>query len=132
MGLTVSKRTKILPYVYLNATKSGASLSIGPAGKTINIGTSGISVSMGLGKGVRYRKKLLSWNLFKKTTKKKGKNIPEETDASSGNDADTEDTHMGFSWQLAAGCGCLLIVVLIMLAAIAAAVYFWMKSEGRL
>ena len=59
MGVGVNKRIKIFPGVYLNITKSGPSISIGPQGAKINIGPNGAKVNAGIpGTGVSYNKKI--------------------------------------------------------------------------
>lgn len=57
MGLRFQKRIKILPGVYINLSKSGASASLGGHGATVNVGTSGKRmVTFGLpGTGLSYR-----------------------------------------------------------------------------
>ncbi|MBQ8937233.1 MAG: DUF4236 domain-containing protein, partial [Bacteroidaceae bacterium] len=44
MGVRFNKRIKVLPYVTANVGKSGVSLTIGPKGKTLNIGSTGVNV----------------------------------------------------------------------------------------
>lgn len=57
MGLRFQKRIKILPGVYINLSKSGASASLGGHGATVNVGTSGKRmVTLGIpGTGLSYR-----------------------------------------------------------------------------
>ena len=43
MGLRFRKSIKILPGVSINISKTGVSATIGPKGKSINVGTNGIS-----------------------------------------------------------------------------------------
>ena len=70
MGVRVNKRIKIFPGVYLNITKSGPSISIGPQGAKINIGPNGAKVNAGIpGTGVSYNKKIGG-----SSNTKKGKN----------------------------------------------------------
>ncbi len=57
MGLRVRKTLRILPGVRLNLSKSGASLSVGGKGFTVNTGTRGTRETVGLpGSGVSYSK----------------------------------------------------------------------------
>ena len=59
MGLRFFRRMKILPGMYINLGKRGASLSFGPRGAKINVGRTGVRSSVGIpGTGVRYEKKL--------------------------------------------------------------------------
>ena len=37
------------------------SLTVGPKGKTLNIGSSGVNVNVSMGKGVSYNKRLITW-----------------------------------------------------------------------
>jgi hypothetical protein len=57
MGLRFQKRIKILPGVYINLSKSGASASVGGHGATVNVGTTGKRmVTFGIpGTGLSYR-----------------------------------------------------------------------------
>ena len=51
MGLTPSwfhKRIRILPWVYLNISKSGFSFSLGPQGLSVNLGQKGVKVTAGI------------------------------------------------------------------------------------
>lgn len=58
-GLRFQKRKRILPGVWLNVSKTGVSVSIGPPGLKINIGKRGIWFTVGLpGSGLSYRKQL--------------------------------------------------------------------------
>ena len=59
MGLRFRKSITLIPgLVTLNISKTGVSLSLGPKGKNINVGTGGVYGNIGLGKGMSYRKKL--------------------------------------------------------------------------
>jgi len=58
MGLRFKKSIKILPGVSINISKTGVSATIGPKGKSINVGTNGVFGNLSLGKGVSYRRKL--------------------------------------------------------------------------
>ncbi|MCR4995398.1 MAG: DUF4236 domain-containing protein [Bacteroidales bacterium] len=87
MGFRFNKRITIFPWLKANVRKTGVSLTIGPKGKTLNIGNTGVSVNVNMGKGMSYNKRLFSWkslNLLswlgiggavaaKKTAKKPGK-----------------------------------------------------------
>ena len=74
MGVRVNKRIKIFPGVYLNITKSGPSISIGPQGAKINIGPNGAKVNAGIpGTGVSYNKKIGGGNTTKKGKGKENK-----------------------------------------------------------
>lgn len=61
MGVRFNKRMNILPWLKMNVSKSGISLTIGPKGKTLNVNSSGVSVNVSMGKGVGYSKRLFSW-----------------------------------------------------------------------
>ena len=59
MGLRFRKSITLIPgLVTLNISKTGVSLSLGPKGKNINVGTGGVYGNLSLGKGMSYRKKL--------------------------------------------------------------------------
>ena len=63
MGLRFFRRMKILPGMYINLGKRGASLSFGPRGAKINVGRTGVRSSVGIpGTGVRYEKKLFGFS----------------------------------------------------------------------
>lgn len=56
MGLRFQKRIPLLPFVWLNLSKSGVSLSIGVPGLSINIGQTHTTTTVGVpGTGVSYR-----------------------------------------------------------------------------
>ena len=59
MGFRYRKSFTILPWVRLNISGSGLSLSIGPRGKSITIGTSGVFGNLSIGKGLSYRTRFL-------------------------------------------------------------------------
>lgn len=60
MGLRYRKSIPLVPgLVRLNISTSGFSLSFGPKGKNVSVGTNGIYGNIGLGKGMSYRTKLL-------------------------------------------------------------------------
>ena len=61
MGIRFNKRMTLLPWLKMNVSKSGVSFTIGPKGKTLNIGSTGVSVNVSLGKGVGYSQRLISW-----------------------------------------------------------------------
>ena len=53
MGLRFQKRIKLLPWVWLNISKSGFSFSFGPSGLSVNIGKKGTKITAGIpGTGV--------------------------------------------------------------------------------
>jgi hypothetical protein len=56
MGLRFQKRIRLFPFVWLNISKSGASLTIGFPGFSFNIGRTHTTTTVGLpGTGVSYR-----------------------------------------------------------------------------
>ena len=61
MGIRFNKRIKLLPYVTMNVGKSGVSFTLGPKGKTLNIGGTGVNVNVSMGKGVGYSKRIITW-----------------------------------------------------------------------
>lgn len=61
MGVRFNKRITIFPWLKANVSKSGVSLTVGPKGKTLSIGSSGINVNVSMGKGVSYNKRLITW-----------------------------------------------------------------------
>ena len=62
MGFRFFRRVKILPGMYVNFGKRGASLSFGPRGAKVNIGKNGVRSSVGIpGTGIRYEKKLVGF-----------------------------------------------------------------------
>ena len=62
MGFRFFRRMKILPGMYVNFGKRGASLSFGPRGAKVNIGRNGVRSSVGIpGTGIRYEKKLVGF-----------------------------------------------------------------------
>ena len=64
MALQFRKRIKILPGVYLNASKSGVSVSAGPRGAKINVGSRGTTLSAGIpGTGIYARQKISNRSL---------------------------------------------------------------------
>ncbi|UVK96481.1 DUF4236 domain-containing protein [Pseudomonas sp. B21-048] len=48
MGIRFQKRIQILPWVWLNISKSGFSFSFGPSGLSVNVGKKGTKVTVGL------------------------------------------------------------------------------------
>lgn len=48
MGMRFQKRIQILPWVWLNISKSGFSFSFGPPGVSVNLGKKGTKVTAGL------------------------------------------------------------------------------------
>ncbi len=58
MGLIFHRRTKILPGVRLNVSKSGYSFTLGGRGGSVNIGKKGAYANVGFGHGLRYRAKI--------------------------------------------------------------------------
>lgn len=48
MGLRFQKRIQILPWVWLNISKSGFSFSFGPPGLSVNAGKKGTKITVGL------------------------------------------------------------------------------------
>ena len=59
MGLRFFRRVKILPGVYINLGKRGASVSVGPRGAKVNFGAGGVKASVGIpGTGIRYEQRL--------------------------------------------------------------------------
>ena len=61
MGVRFNKRITIFPWLKANVSKSGVSLTVGPKGKTLSIGSSGVNVNVSMGKGVSYNKRLITW-----------------------------------------------------------------------
>lgn len=62
MTLRFQKRIKIFPFIYLNISKKGISLSFGRQGGSINVSKAGIKDTAGLpGTGVSYSKRLASF-----------------------------------------------------------------------
>lgn len=61
MGVRFNKRITILPWLKANVSKSGISLTLGPKGKTLSIGSTGVNVNVSLGKGMGYSKRLITW-----------------------------------------------------------------------
>ncbi|MBO4800358.1 MAG: DUF4236 domain-containing protein [Bacteroidaceae bacterium] len=61
MGVRFNKRINIFSWLKLNVGKSGISATVGPKGKTLNIGSTGVNVNVSLGKGVGYSKRLITW-----------------------------------------------------------------------
>ena len=61
MGVRFNKRITLFPWLRANVTKSGVSLTIGPKGKTLNVGSTGVSINVNLGKGIGYSKRIISW-----------------------------------------------------------------------
>ena len=59
MGFRFRKSITLLPWVRLNLTASGLSLTLGPKGKSISIGTGGVYGNLRIGKGLSYRTRLL-------------------------------------------------------------------------
>src|SRR6266446_3002820 len=58
MGFRFRKRIKLFPGLWLNASKSGISASIGGKGATMNISKKGVRESVGLpGTGISYESK---------------------------------------------------------------------------
>jgi hypothetical protein len=58
MGFRFRKRIKLFPVLWLNASKSGISASIGGHGATLTVNRKGVQVTAGLpGSGVSYRTK---------------------------------------------------------------------------
>lgn len=110
MGFRFSKRAKILPGVYLNIGKSGASVSLGPRGLKTTIGAKGIKGSIGLpGTGMSYQTKYKKWGSFipgngssssaKSSAKKPAaaaKSVPENDSVSS----DIDKLNLGFFARL--------------------------------
>lgn len=59
MGFRFRKRIKILPGLYINLSKSGASASVGTKGATVNIGKNGVRGTVGIpGTGISYSENL--------------------------------------------------------------------------
>lgn len=152
MGVRFNKRMNILPWLKMNVSKSGISLTIGPKGKTLNVNSSGVSVNVSMGKGVGYSKRLFSWKSLsilsilglggasaaktrkgKKTkdtaTKKGGTTVPSLDEAIAEAQQDTatppDNEEKGCSWGCAA-LGCLALLVI--LALVAAVVYLLWKQ----
>jgi len=56
MGFRFRKRIRLLPHLWINASKSGASVSIGTRGLTLNANRQGLQETLGLpGAGISYR-----------------------------------------------------------------------------
>ena len=59
MGFRYRKSIRIFPWVRLNITIGGISLTFGPRGKTISIGSRGVYGNLRIGKGLSYRTRLM-------------------------------------------------------------------------
>ena len=60
MPVSVRKRIKIFPGVYLNLGKKGISFTLGAKGQTLNVGSKGVYGNVRVpGSGVSYRKKIM-------------------------------------------------------------------------
>jgi len=63
MGMRFHKSIRLLPFLYLNFSKSGISFSLGHPGAALNLGSKGARGSVGLpGTGLSYRKTLFGGN----------------------------------------------------------------------
>ena len=152
MSVRFNKRITILPWLKANVGKSGISLTIGPKGKTLKIGSTGVSVNVSLGKGVGYSKRLITWKKFNilswfgigtavAATKGKSKKSSKDTEELSLDEALNENAsssknpdstvmqeQSGCSWGCAA-VGCLATLVILLLFAV---IIYLLFREGHI
>ncbi|NCY22954.1 DUF4236 domain-containing protein, partial [bacterium] len=63
MGFRFRKGLSLLPGVRLNFSKSGASLSLGGRGMSVNLSSSGVRTTVGVpGSGMSYRSPTYKWS----------------------------------------------------------------------
>lgn len=77
MGLSFRKRVRLFPGFYVNVSKSGTSLSVGPRGAKVNFGKRGVTLHTSVpGTGIYYRETLVKRGRSKPTANSAPKKEP--------------------------------------------------------
>ena len=75
MGLSFRKRVRLFPGFYVNVSKSGTSLSVGPRGAKVNFGKRGVTLHTSVpGTGIYYRETLVK----RRQSRPKANSVPEK------------------------------------------------------